>query len=64
MRTKSIPPLMGIPPDVRNVLEPLSHNVEVITGRRGGKIARMDPTTATTIELAQKINEIIDRLQE
>lgn len=48
------------------VLRALKENVEIIAGRRGTKIARIDTTNLTSIDLllADKINEILDRLQD
>jgi hypothetical protein len=40
----------------------LKENVEIITGRRGGKVEALS-TSATTAQVIDKINEVIARLQ-
>lgn len=62
----SIPATMGIADrQTRDVLDPLKAIVDEITGQnpRKPKIARLGPT-ATLPGVINKINEIIDRLQE
>ena len=51
-------------PDSRSpeFLNAVKENIEIITGRRGGKVALL-PKTATTAQIIEKINELIDRLQ-
>lgn len=51
-------------PDPRSpeFLNAVKENVEIITGRRGGKIAPL-PTSATLPDVITKLNELIDRLQ-
>ena len=41
----------------------LRENIEILTGRRSDPIAMLDPTTATSEDCANKINEILARLQ-
>lgn len=43
--------------------ESVKERLEVIEGLRGGKIAPLDPETATTAQCATKINEILALLQ-
>lgn len=40
----------------------VKENLEVLTGRRTGRIQPLQPT-ATQAEIIAKVNEIIDRLQ-
>jgi hypothetical protein len=40
----------------------IKETIEQITGQRGGVIERL-PSSATTAQIIEKINEIIDRLQ-
>lgn len=63
MRKPAIPQSNSTP---ELVLRALKENVEIITGRRGGKVAAIDTTNLTSIELllAEKINELLDRLQD
>ena len=56
----------GIPApaqDPTGALSALKEAVEILTGRRGQKIAKLDPTTATLPDAIAKLNEVIDRLQ-
>lgn len=60
----------GIPavavPDRRiaTLLNPIKVNIELLTGVRGGAIAKLDINTATVDDAVDKINEIIDRLNQ
>lgn len=45
-------------------LAAVKENIEILTGRRGSKISKLPATGATTDELAAKINELLDRLQQ
>lgn len=42
----------------------VKETLEVITARRGTAIAELDATTATAEDCANKINEILARLQQ
>lgn len=62
-RTKPAIPLpSGLPLGLVDILDPIKENIEIITGRRGGKIALL-PDTATDADVIAKINEVITRLQ-
>lgn len=64
-RTQSIPALQGraIPSALLDVLEPITNNVDIITGRKVGKLAKVS-ANPTNAELAAALNALIDRLQE
>ena len=59
---KEIPDFVGLPVAVARVLEPIKINVEIITGRRGTKIAPLGPTS-TTNDVINKLNEVLAMLQ-
>lgn len=64
MSTKkpAIPDTIGVKDEATAlILDAITENVEIITGRRGN-IVKLG-ATATTSAIIQKINEIIDRLQ-
>lgn len=45
-------------------IEELRETLQIITGKRGTRIAKItDPSTATAKDCATKLNEIIDLLQ-
>lgn len=60
-KTAGIPDLQGIDGPIARVLGPLREIVMRLTGRSGGQIARLNGT-ASTADLQNKINEIIDRM--
>jgi hypothetical protein len=45
------------------MIEQLRETLQIITGKRGNRIQRLNPDTATAADCAAKINEIIDLLQ-
>lgn len=51
-------------PDTRSqeFLNAVKENIEIVTGRRGGKVAQLSKT-ATTAQIIEKLNELIARLQ-
>lgn len=63
MKKPAIPPSNSSP---ELILRALKENVEIIAGRRGGKLDSIDITNLTSIDLllAKKINEILNRLQD
>jgi hypothetical protein len=60
-KTPGVPDLQGIDGPVARVLSPLREIVLRLTGRTGGQVARLGGT-ATTQEIQNKVNEIIDRM--
>jgi hypothetical protein len=44
-------------------IEEMRETLQIITGKRGVKIARLDPASATAEDCANKLNEILDLLQ-
>lgn len=50
-------------PEQRAFDESVKERLEVISGLRGGKVAQLDPETATAAQCAVKINEILSLLQ-
>jgi hypothetical protein len=48
--------------ETQRFLAPLKENLEIISGQRGGQAQKL-PSTATTAQIIEKINEILDRLQ-
>ena len=62
-RIREIPTARGVPPEVEAIVGPLVEYTQNIRGRRQGAIAKLQGAP-TLNELANKINEIIDRLQE
>ena len=51
--------------DPSGVLTAIKENIEIVTGRRATKITELDTTNITgyDLTLAQKVNEILARLQ-
>jgi hypothetical protein len=62
MRKPGIPDTAGIDAQARRVLDPLKENVEILTGRRGVKIAPL-PANPTNAQIATKLNELLTLLQ-
>jgi hypothetical protein len=60
-KTPSIPDVQGIEPVVARILQPMRELLHRLTGRSGGQIARLNGT-ATTQEIQNKLNEVIDRM--
>ena len=52
----------GSSADQKDINAAVKENIEIITGRRGEKIALL-PTDAQIEDVISKINEIINRLQ-
>lgn len=50
---------------VDRLLEALSANMNAMTGQEANarRLVKVDPTTATTAELAELLNAVVDRLQ-
>lgn len=48
--------------EMQRFLAPLKENLEIISGQRGGQVQKL-PSTATTAQIIEKLNELIDRLQ-
>lgn len=48
---------------LRGFYAAVRENIQIITGRRGGKIAAL-PASPTNEELAAKVNELLGRLQD
>ena len=48
--------------EAQRFLAPIKENLEIITGQRGGQVQKL-PSTATTAQIIEKLNEIIERLQ-
>lgn len=66
MRTPKKPAIPSTPkPDENRARfdQALRENVEIITGIRSEPISLLDPANATTEDCANKINEILARLQ-
>ena len=59
---REIPDFAGLPRDVHRAIDPMKNNLEIITGRRGTKIALLGPTS-TTNDLINKVNELLALLQ-
>jgi len=49
-----------VDPAARACIADLNESIEQL---RGAKIERLDPATATTAQLAQKLNEVLELLQ-
>lgn len=66
MKKPAIPRrITGITREVAYYMAAVRENVEIITGRRGTKIAKFPVgSSPTQAELAAKINELLDLLQE
>jgi hypothetical protein len=62
MKRPSIPALTQFPPTDPAVYSSIKENIEIITGRRGTKIAKLKDT-ASTADIINKVNEIVDLLQ-
>ncbi len=62
MKKAAIPALQGVDVRMAQYLGPMKENLEQIQGLRGGRISSL-PTTATTAEIIDKINEVLTRLQ-
>lgn len=60
-KTPSIPDVQGVEPATAKILRPMRELLHRITGRIGSPITRLEGT-ATTTDLQNKINEIIDRI--
>lgn len=53
----------GLSPELARALEPVKQSIEMITGARNGmKALKKLSSDATTAEIADRINEIISRL--
>lgn len=63
MKKPAIPPPNSSP---ELALKAVKENIEIMAGRRGSKIALIDTTNLSAIDLllADKINEILNRLQD
>lgn len=57
MRKPGIPP----PHDPRHCMQAMKENIELITGVRGDPLTSLS-TAATTAEIIEKINAIIERI--
>lgn len=63
MRKPSIPQVPRVSDDRGRFDSSLKESLEVMMGRRGTKLVALDTTTATTAQIAAKVNEIIEALQ-
>lgn len=63
MKLRAIPPVPKGDSPREGFDTALKENLEVITGRRSDKIKLLDPATATLTDVANKINEILARIQ-
>lgn len=61
-KTPAIPAVTGIPEPVAKLLGPIKENVEFMTGQRAPKLAKLGPTS-TLLDVINKLNDSIDRLQ-
>ncbi len=66
MTTKkpAIPPVPRAGEDRTRFDGAIKESMEIIMARRALPIARLDPSTATAEDCANKINEILARLQQ
>jgi len=62
-RKPGIPPAPKPGEDRRKFDGAIKETLEVLTARRGDAITLLDPATATAEDCANKINEILARLQ-
>lgn len=63
MRKPGIPQVPTVAgPAVAAYLRALQGNVDVVTGRQGGRITPLKPD-ATAAEIVAKVNEMLERLQ-
>lgn len=63
LKKPSIPSLNGTPEAALPVLKPMKETLEILTGRKGEKIAQL-AGTVTVGTLAERVNEIIRVLQD
>lgn len=61
MKKPAIPSPIGL--DAERVLRPMKEILEDITGQRSGELARLQ-TTASTVDIINKVNEIVGRLNK
>jgi PKD repeat protein len=59
----AIPPTTDLPLAIIRILDPMKQNIEIITGRRGGKIEAL-ADGATLEEVVTKVNLIVARLMQ
>jgi len=59
----SIPSLINWPSELLAVITPMRETIEIITGRRGAKIAPLSGAV-TLDDLAQRVNQLIWLVQE
>jgi hypothetical protein len=57
----ALPPQPSTP--MAEYLRAIQSNLEIVTGRRGGRIGEL-PANASNAEVIAKINEILRRLQD
>lgn len=63
MKKTSVPDVPFTPDSPRRMFDQaVRENINVITGKQGGKIAPLSET-ATTAQIIAKINELLTRLQ-
>ena len=59
---KQIPSTNGLQPEVRHVLDAVKENIEQLRGIRGEKINTLT-NGASQLDIIQKINDLINRIQ-
>lgn len=65
MPRPGIPPLEGLPPEVRRVLQPMKETMDRVTGKAHAVDAlQMLSTNASTNDIIATVNALIKRLQE
>lgn len=63
MMKPAIPPVPKPGENRTRFDQAVKESIEILVGRRGGQIAKLDAATATTAQCAAKINEILDLMQ-
>jgi hypothetical protein len=63
MKLRAIPPVPNANSPRDSFDAAVKENLEVITGRRGEKIAPLNASTATLADVVAKVNEILNRIQ-
>lgn len=60
----AIPPVPKPGEDRARFDRAIKENIEIVTARRLARISLLDASTATAADCAEKINEILARLQD
>lgn len=61
MKKPAIPAVSVQDQTIAVLLRPIKENIEILTGRRGESLTKLD-SSATLSEVITKLNEVIDRL--